>query len=180
MSTLGTAVWTGAVGSLVASLIWLLGLRRLKPRLDLSPVVAEETRDLRGNERITYSIKMINRRKRAAVDLQFELVMIRPRRTRGGFVDTRTLLRVYGRPPLILPRYENKAGEHHNAYRLRTGAELRVLLQEDPNASIRLRVMARDEVSGIGKVFEAKYNEPASDIQRGKFARGQTFDIVPE
>ena len=78
-----------------------------------------------------------------------------------------------------MPRARKHDPKAHNAYRLRTDMGLHHLLVAYPDGHIRLRVFARDELSGIGRVFEAAYHEPETDIRRGKFALGQTFDVVP-
>ncbi|HEX9363049.1 MAG TPA: hypothetical protein VGA47_04630 [Candidatus Dormibacteraeota bacterium] len=38
---------------------------------------------------------------------------------------------------------------------------------------------ARDEVSGIGNVVEKEYHEPSTYLLVGKYAKGQTFEVVP-
>lgn len=174
------SIVTGVLSSLVASLVWLIGLRRVRPDIEIGPALAEELHETaEGPPERSYVIKFLNRGRRSVVDLQFELVLIRPRRTQGGLVDMRNRLDVAGTPPLSIPSYSRGDKESHNAYRVRTYEDLRTLLEQEPNAFIRFRVFARDEWSAIGKVFEYRFHEPATDIRRGKFAKGQTFDIVP-
>jgi hypothetical protein len=177
LTTVTVAVVTGVLSSMAASVLWLWSLRRVRPMLDIGPVAAEES-STRISGGFSYSFKLLNRSRRAVIDLKFELVVIRPKRTRGGLVDVRRNVEVLGTPPLSLAGFARGEAEAHNAYRLRTNAPLRQILEDYPDAYLRLRVMARDEVSGTGRVFEAKFHEPSSDIKSGKFARGQSFDIV--
>lgn len=169
----------GILGSLAAATVWLFALRRLRPRLELSPHLVEERHTTtQGISKTSYGVKILNRSARSVVDLRFELAVIRPKRTQGGLVDGRKLLPLWGQPPLVLPGWQKSDGESHNAYRARTGADLRKWLTENDHARIRFRVYARDELSGIGRVFTAEYHEPETDIKQGKFARGQSFAVV--
>lgn len=168
----------GVVGSLVASLFWLFLIRSVKPKVDVTPHIVEELNNIEGGSMSTFSFKILNRRTRAVVDLQFELALIRPRRTKGGTVLARRLLRLKGMPPLVILGRARNDEDAHNAYRARTDERIRDLLNEHPDSFIRFRVFARDELSGIGRVFETQYHEPDCDIKKGKFARGQTFDYV--
>jgi hypothetical protein len=178
ITTLVVAISTGVLSSVAASIVWLWGLRRMRPRIEISPVMTEEPSS-RSPHNVSYSIKLINRSRRAAVDLEFELTIIRPQRTRGGAVNTRRDVAVSGSAPMLLPPATRGDLEAHNAYRLRTNFPIRWALETYPDSHVRLRVLAKDEVSGTGRVFEAKYHEPSTDMKVGKFARGETFDVVP-
>lgn len=87
---------------------------------------------------------------------------------------------ILGPPPLLLAGYRRGDNEAHNAYRVSISHELRQWLTHYPNSSLRLRVAARDSVTGVGRVFEHTYFDPASELCRGRFAKGQTFEIVTE
>jgi hypothetical protein len=176
------SIVTGVLSSLVASGVWLFGLRKIRPRIDVSPVIAQDFAQV-PDATPTSAIKIINRARRAAVEVQFELALINSARTKGGPVFVREPLVIDNPPPMVLPRSprnrDSKAHEEsYNAFRLRTKCNARLLLEEHPNSYLRLRVFARDELSGIGRVFEASYHEPESDVEIGKFARGQTFEVV--
>lgn len=79
-----TAVLTGVVASFVASLFWLAAMRRVRPKIELSPVVAELPQTSDPDRKVRYQIKIINRSRRVATDLIFELVLLRPSREKGG------------------------------------------------------------------------------------------------
>ncbi len=167
------AVVVGVVSSVIASSVWLLGLRRLRPRIDISPWIVEDVRP--DGEPACYRIKIINRSRRAVVDLAFELAVMRPERTQGGVVKMRRVVRVSGPPPLII---SGRASDDSNTYRMRVDADLRGILSGDAHRFIRLRVFARDEWSGIGRVAEREYYEPSSDLIVGKYSKGQSFDVL--
>ena len=171
-------LFVGVVAGVVASVVWLFGTRRVRPRVEIAPVIAQLPDEARHGRSAAYQIKVINRARRGAVDLCFELVLLRPARTKGGTVQVRRTIPLLGSTPLVLPGTRGKGDQDHNAYRLSTAVDLRQLLDEFPDACLRLRVMARDEVTGTGRLAERSYHEPRSDLQVGRYARGQAFEIV--
>ncbi len=169
-----TTVWAvviGVLSSVVASAVWLAVLRGLRPNIEISPVIAQDT-----SRPSSFHIKIINRSRRAVVDVSFDVAIIRLARTRGGTVDMRRTVRVAGPPPLIIPA--RKRGSTDNMYRLRVDADLRTALENDDRHSVRVRVFGRDSWSGVGSVAEQKYHDPGTEIAVGKYAKGPTFDVV--
>lgn len=59
-----------------------------------------------------------------------------------------------------------------------TKSDLRSLLRGENHRYVRFRLFARDEISGIGRLFESRYHDPVSEIGRGHFSKGQRFEIV--
>ena len=171
------AIVLGVVSSVMASVVWIIALSRITPKLVISTEIAEDPR-AEGSAPV-YRIKVVNRSRRAAMDLRFQLDLMTPIRAKGGNVNRRTQL-VCGNAPLMFPRFRRSDKEHDNAYRLRVVSDIRKLLAENPNSSIRLQIFARHEVSGMGKVFQQRYFHPASEIILGSFVRGQALTLVPE
>lgn len=175
MTTWQVALYTvllGLVASVGASLVWFVMLRRLHPTIEISPIIAE---DLSFDEP-TWHIKIINRSKRAAVDLRFEIVRTRQSSARNGAVRMRRSVPC-GPAPLVLPGRRRNDTDHSNCYRVRIYENPHELLPADQGRALRMRIYARDEVSGFGSVAERQYTYPPSDIKVGRFACGQTFDI---
>ncbi|MGN9920255.1 hypothetical protein [Micromonospora palomenae] len=168
------AIAVGVISSVIASSVWLFGLRRMRPVIDISPWIVED--DTASGAPTCYRIKIINRSRRALVDVAFELAVMRPERTQGGVVKMRRVVPVSGPPPLIIPG--RGRGDDANTYRIRVDADLRGILDGDAHRFIRLRVFARDEVTGIGRVVEREYYEPRSDLRAGKYSKGQSFEVV--
>lgn len=102
-----------------------------------------------------------------------------PVRVKGGNVNRRIPLQC-GNAPLMFPRFARSDDDHCNAYRLRINSDIRRLLAEHPNASIRLQIFARHEVSSVGKVFGQRYYHPSSEVIVGSFVRGQALTLIPE
>lgn len=171
MSEVVVSALVGVLSSLAASLVWLMSLRLVRPVIELSPYIVESVR-----EEPTFQIKIINRARRSAVSLFFELAVIRPKRTKGGIVKSRRMVPIAGPPPLILPG--RTAADDDNCYRLLIKQPLRDLLEHGADSHLRLRVYAQHEVSGVGRVFERVYHDPQTELLRGRFSKGQSFEVV--
>jgi hypothetical protein len=169
------AVVVGITSSIAASALWLVILGRFQPKIEISPEIAEDHDESAAPGR--FRIKIINRRRRPAADLRFELSVITPKRTRYGYIKVRKVVPLRNDPPLIIPG-RAKHNDDDNAYRIRVSEDLRAALSADERVMIRFRVYARDAISGIGKVFERTYFDPDCDIRRGDFGKGQTFEIA--
>lgn len=176
MGTMET-ILLGILSSIFASALWILALNRLRPKLVISQHIAQDPE--MTPESPIFRIKVVNQSRHAAMDLRFQVDLMTPLRVKGGHVNRRFPLRC-GNPPLMFPRYDRSNPEHDNAYRLRINSDIRQLLKENPNSSIRLQIFARHELSGMGKVFEQRYYHPSSEIIIGSFVRGQDLALVPE
>lgn len=176
MATLQSII-IGILSSIAASALWILIISRLTPKLVISTEIAEDPDAPPGSP--TFRIKVVNRSRRAAMDLRFQVDLMTPLRAKGGTVNRRLPLQC-GNAPLMFPRYDRSNKDHDNAYRLRINSDIRSLLREHTTASIRVQIFARHEVSGMGRVFEQRYYHPSSEIVMGTFVRGQEFTLIPE
>ncbi len=165
------ALAIGVVSGLTASFLWLIIFRIIRPRLDLSARITED----RNEAGKFYQIKIINRSRRPTYEIKIELCEIRPRRTRGGIIDCKFPIPVQN-APFMLSGHTNRNKEYANCYRL-TINDLRSYVNSGDSDYIRLRVLARDSLSGIGRVFEQRYYDE-DDIVAGRFAMGESFEIV--
>lgn len=168
------SIITGVASSVAASAIWLYILRRMTPKIEISSQVAESIEEAGAPGR--FRIKMINRRRRAAVDLKIEVTIISNKHVKGGQIKVREVVTTLNDTPLLLPGRKSN-GDDDNAYRMRIREDLKAAL-EDPQKYVRVRIFARDEVSGFGKVAEVAYHNARSDIVAGDFSKGQAFEIV--
>lgn len=175
MDTLITASATGIITGIASSLLWLWLLRRIRPRIGISPQVSEPAPNGTVPGQVFY-IKIVNLTRRAAVDLKIELATVRIKQIKHGAIGVKSVIAIDNVLPLLLPgkRSDKNFG---NAYRLRIGRDLRAEIESSPSTYLRLRIHARDEVSGMGRVFEQSYCDSASDIVRGSFSRGETYEI---
>lgn len=173
-----------SASALAASGLSLLGLRLLRPRIKISPEISawwsEEKQGIR------YSIKIVNKTRRALVEPRFELTLFYPN-SQGR---TKSMLIHRGRPdPMsISGRKKRKSdGKQLGVYTIAYGGDDADLLALAGNrtrgqadkASFRFRCFVRDGFSGIGRQFEMTYELPARTIVFGTFEQKGSVKITP-
>lgn len=168
-----TNVVTIGVG-LVGSVVWLWLLRRIRPRIKISNKIAEKIEPELGPSR--FYIKIANLSRRAAVDLEIELAALHLKRAANGEIYAKSIIPIHNTLPHVLPgRHDGCI--HGHVLRLAVQHDLRAELANRDSTVIQLRIYARDELSGMGKVFETRYAAADSDIVRGAFSPGETYQI---
>ncbi|MGW1777833.1 hypothetical protein ACWCQQ_01665 [Streptomyces sp. NPDC002143] len=168
--------------ALAASGLSLLGLRMLRPRIEISPEISawwsEEKQDFR------YSIKISNKTRRALVEPRFELTLLYP--NERDATKSKLIPRDRPDPMSISGRKKDKRnGKELGTYTITYGgkeADLVLLAGQRTHgnanrAHFRFRCFVRDGFSGIGRQFEMRYEVPADSIVFGTFKRGRVFDI---
>jgi hypothetical protein len=153
----------GAVGSLIASLIWMRLLRTTPPVIGVSSVLAWNGRSLR--------FKLVNQTKRLAWDVRVEAVVLTPSGESGAHRG-RTVIEPIQPPPILLPGLVKSSTTYENAVRIALRAEPSSLSK---GQVIRVRVFARDGLSGVGDYFSAEYN--AGSIVLGEFEFGDSMEV---
>ncbi|GGK42158.1 hypothetical protein GCM10010124_38690 [Pilimelia terevasa] len=160
----------GVASGLLTSVIWLVALRRVRPRLELSPHLVRDPA-----AKVT-RIKVVNRSRRAVVEVSYEMAVICQQRTRGGMANMRRVVTSRNPPPLYIPG--RRRGSDNNTLRIMFPDDLSTRLENDDGIYIRFRIYGKDEVSGLGRAFQSTYHEPRADFRNGKWAVGQTFEVV--
>ncbi len=157
----------GVAGSLVASAVWMWALRFYRPKIAISEKIAWDGCNLR--------VKVVNRSRRAMYDLRVEAAMMTPKRAPGGvLVNRRTPIRLVIPEPLMIPAFDKNDDQDNNAHRFALIASPSDITS--PEAYLRIRVFARDELTGLGRVVVGQYY--GVDILSGEFMKGQRFDVV--
>lgn len=149
------AILEGVPGALLATVLTVLAVRLLPPKIEISPLIATMWSDERGGLRNRF--KMVNKSRRAIVDLKFELVI---EYSKEG--KPRTKLVEPERPePISISGRNRKKGEWGD-YTVAHGEDLiedlikRIAVSEG-GCTLRLRVFGRDSLSGMGKQFQMTY-----------------------
>jgi len=168
METIAQAIGIGIFSSFLASLMYLSFLSLLRPKILISPKISK-------SESGNYVIKVINKSKRDAVDIQAELCLLTPINVPKGQIWKRQKIPLNTSKLMVLRKFDTKDKDAIYAFRFTTKVNLEEIWN-DKHSYLRFRLFAKDEVSGFGKVFEQKYYTK-SDIIQGSFAFGDSFDI---
>ena len=149
------AILEGIPGALLATLITVLAVRLLPPRIKISQQIATMWSDERSALRSRF--KIVNMSRRTIVELRFELVILY---YKDG--KTRTLLVSPERPePISIAGRDKKRKEWGDYVVAYDEKLLDDLIQReaigDKGCELRFRVFGRDSFSGAGKQFQMKY-----------------------
>ena len=150
----------GSAAAVIGTMIWLTALAKmLSPRIRISSKI---TKGLDTDNNICYRIQIDNLARRSAIDLRFDCAVVFPVHYADGQTNRRETVRKAGEEPIILP---GKRHGQDNVYAMRYSAELPDLIKKHPDSWLRLRVFARDSVSGVGKVFSHEFYNPLGLIE---------------
>ena len=113
-------VLVGIFTGFIASGIFLLFLRNLRPNIEISPQIAyTENNGIRR-----YTIKLINKNKRNIVDIRTELLLVRSKNVPGGAVLNTQNVALKKDKAFILSSYDKKDVDAKYARRFVTEEDL--------------------------------------------------------
>jgi hypothetical protein len=145
----------GTAAAIIGTLIWLTALGAIfSPKIKIAQVI---TRGRDADGASCYRIQIENYARRSVIDLRFECSVVFPVDYAVGGTSRRITVPKAGEEPLIIPgRWRGQ----DNFYAMRYGARLPEIIKAHPGARLRLRVFARDGLSGVGKVFSKEFTNP--------------------
>ena len=161
----------GAIGSLIASALFLLLLFRFRPNLEISPSISKSTYD----DQTVYSIKVVNKGSRDVVRLSTELLMVEPQVVKGGIGKNILQFALAKNEWFALTPTAERDGEA--AFEFITNEKIESEWGQRPNSYLIFRVYAQDSFSGFTKVFSKKYFSRTDDIVVGRFGVGASMEI---
>lgn len=168
----------GLVGGLVASLVasagfWFL-LYRVRPKIEISPKIARTLTD----DGHVFRIKLVNKSRFPAVDVQFAVYLRSKRNVAGGEVYGRRQLDCESSVIPVLSRYSKDDDQAEYALRIKINDSLDEVWKNDSLQSIRIALFARHGFSGAFNSFKMDYFQK-SDIEDGNFRWGESLLISP-
>lgn len=168
------AIIIGVLSSAVASLIFLLFLNRIRPKIIISDQIARG-KSTKGN--IIYRIKVINKTSRSIMDIKATLHRVRTVVVPGGTIPKVKEIPLKRSEIMELPKFDPKDKEANYAYRFITYENIEEIWEHDTMEYLRFRIYARDSLSGFGKVFIKDYHTKRNSIKEGDFEVGNSLEI---
>lgn len=181
------ALGLGVLGGLIASLVFLLTLSLVRPRLQISPEIAMVPAEGPGEEN-EYRFKAVNRSRRACVDVDILAYVVTtrpiPAKKQGKFgthrfLDPIDLRRHQG---AMIPGYRRSDEAQKFAHLIRFEESAAKVLHKahkaESSAFILVRIVARDSWTGFPRMFEREFRL-SSQIRTGVFSSGSSFEIHP-
>lgn len=169
------AIIIGIVSSFLSSILFLFAAHRIKPKIEVSPMISKYTDD---KGRLVYVIKIINMGRRDAVDISLVLHLLRPiKNEETNETNTVSRSRRLQLQTNNLFKLAKRKKNEYFAFRVRCYENIEEILKETKDAKLRFRLTARDSFTNSPILIEQTYGLDA--INEGQFEIGKSLKIVP-
>jgi len=163
-----------AIGVL-SSFLFILLLSRLRPSIDISREIAKMPVGGCGPSAGGYAIKVVNKSKRAAIEIRARLALAVPAVVPGGII-TATTDYVLEKDSLFELPGQGKEAED-SAFRFITYQNIEADWLPG-RAYIQFSLVAKDSLSGFGRAITKKYEVKSDKLRDGVFEVGNSMRIV--
>jgi hypothetical protein len=167
MDEFTTGLLSGVISGLVTSLIFLVLLSFLRPRIHISPWIARG-RDRNG--RPVWRLKVVNRSHSDAVNVRAELHDVHEEVRQNKEIQSSAIKLSLVREGLFLLEAFNPGTKSDYAFVFSTYDNL------EKYSIVRFRIYAEHEYSRFAKVFPARYRISEKPFRDGRFVAGPTFE----
>ena len=168
-----TSILTGAVSSLVASIVFLVGLSWFRPKIAIADAVAKNT----SNGRTFYSVKVINRTKSPVVGVRVRMTLATLRYVSNGPVFNQEEINLRTHEIMEIPEFDKKDEKARYAIQFEILDDLDTKWHDTNTTELRFQIYATHSFTGFGKAFEERYFNKSVALQNGAYAAGDTFSI---
>ncbi len=168
------SILIGVLSSLVASIVFLLFLTRLRPKIEISNQVA---RTVTSTGKTIYRIKIINKSRVPIMNIRAQLHVMTPTTVPSGIIYVSKDISFQQSAVMELSKLDKQDKTAAYAYRFRTYDSLDDLWNNDSQSYLRFRVQATHSVSGFSKVFRKDYYTKRNSIVDGEFDFGNSVNI---
>lgn len=166
------ALFIGVVSSLCASVLFLLLLFLVRPRIHISPVLA---RTADGE----FRVKLVNRSRRAAADVRVQMFVSKHTYSVDGrpvYKLSPVDLKITDGLIVVLPGFRRRDEDCRYARRIVVIDDLDSIWPDDGRSVVLVRVYARDSFSNFGKQRSAQYTREM--IEEGDFKTGKDMQVL--
>jgi len=161
---------------LITSGIFFVILSRFKPKIDISPKIAQGVSTKTGVT--VYRIKIINRTRAPITNIRAQLHIFKSYQTATGEIWKSNAIELKRSDPIGIDKYDKKDKSASYAFRFLTYDDLDEMWSDDSSQFLRFRIIARHSASGFGGFFFRDYRLKRNSIKEGEFSKGNTFEIV--
>ena len=168
------AITIGIASSFVSSFLFLRTMKKLKPKIEISHTISKYVDE---NNRRVYVIKILNKGKREAININIVFHVVKEIIVSGGRIFRSERLELRSNNILSIPKFCKKDSDANYAFRIRCFENLEAKWSSNKNSYLRIRLTAADAISGATIVCEQKYYTLDS-IKEGQFEWGDSFKII--
>jgi hypothetical protein len=168
------AIIIGVLSSIVASLIFLLFLSSVKPKIIISEQIAK-SKSSKGE--LVYKIKVINKTRRPIMDIRASLHIVTLTVIPGGSLRETKEILLKRSEIMGLEKFDKKDKEGNYAFNFLTYEDIENIW-DDTHSYLRFRIYAIDSLSRFGKVFIKDYYTKRNVIKGGEFEAGESLKVL--
>jgi len=169
------AISIGVLSSLIASLVFLLFLTKIRPDVIISDKISKSIDSATGE--LSYKIKIINKTSRSIINIRPQLLLISLIAMPGGMIEHTKIISVKYNHIMEISKFDLQDKNAEYAWRLITTENIDDLWEDDAHSFLRLKIFATDSFSGFGKIFHRDYHIKKSCIEEGNFEFGNSIKI---
>jgi hypothetical protein len=166
MEDFNTGLLSGIISGLITSVVFLILLSFLRPKISISPRIARG-HDTHGKH--IWRIKVVNLSHSDAINVRAELHTVDEKVRKNNEIDRKTTKLPLTSESLFLLEAFNPGTKSDYSYVFTTYHNV------EKYANIRFRIYAEHEMSRFAKVFAARYKINERPFQNGRFMAGPTF-----
>ncbi|HIC46786.1 MAG TPA: hypothetical protein EYM37_06150 [Methylophaga aminisulfidivorans] len=156
------------INGFLGSLLVVLFLYRLKPKIEISPYIAK-------NSKSEYEFKIRNKTPYSVLDVKIELYLITPTNTPNGLANS--LHKFSSAEVPELDSYKAKEELFGKEFFFCYPGTLETHWNDD-NQHLMLVVTSRHSLSQFSKVSKQKFYRKGSTIKAGKFESGENLEVI--
>lgn len=176
LSYLADKILLALLLGVVSSGIFFLVLKRLRPSVKVSPVIAKGQS---LGKRTVYRVKIINKTRAPLIDIQAQLHVFEDYPSQGGAIWKTVPIQLQRASPISIGPYDKKDPDADYAYRFLTFEDLDSVWSDDSKQFLRFRLLCRSAFSGISGFFQQDYKLPKrTSLVEGDFSKGDTFEVT--
>lgn len=166
----GLNIVLGVVSGIVASIIFLLSLRKMRPKICISRHIVLKD-DI-------YYFKFVNKSRHDLFDIKLEASLLTPFGDINGQNLRAVDIKLMDEVLFHIPKNQKDGKDPHNLFatRCRTTQDL-IKDWDNESTYIQLTIIARHSVSGINRVFKQVYHSKGCISTDKNFIGGNSLDI---
>lgn len=174
VSNIVSSIIIGIISGIISAAVFHCILRRTTPKIKISKQI--EKREINGE--VKYHIKVVNLRKRFAVNVMPFLDLVHSENGPDGTILCLKALEIHADDIPYIDPYSRRDSDAKYAVRVEITDSLEKIWENDRSQHLQLKIFCIDEFSGSGKLFQQTYYQRKCIIN-GRFETGKSLNIVP-
>lgn len=166
-------ILVGVLSGVLSSALFFFLLRRLRPKIEISPVIAKS---FQGGYTY-YDFKIINWSKRSAINIQAHLVLATQTNVEGGPIYKTLGIDLTKDNFFELGAFSADDQNAYYALRFTTVQDIDGIWTDDAS-HLRLRIMATDAESGFSRAFMHDFRVKRNAIKAGQHDFGRSLAVT--